>query len=168
MKLFIYILSICPAGFLLLLFSCSSFSAETEEKFRLPQSESWTVKTSRNSSSEEFSVDGNSFYFSVNKNEATAILAYSGGHARPCGAIYPYSTSLSFQDGFAAEVLFTLCAASASSAAGTHEYLSKFNWQRFMEECAAFGEQSWKLDKERIMQKISSGTFKKTDFKLLE
>lgn len=151
-----------------LIFSCSSFSSETEEKFSFPQTETWTVKTSRNSGSEPFSVEGDAFYFSVNKNEATAVLAYSEHFEQPCGAIYPYSTSLSFQNGFAAEVLFTLCASSSSSAQGTSAYLSKFNWQRFMEECAAFGENSWHLDKERIMQKISSGTFKKTDLKLLE
>ena len=49
-----------------------------------------------------------------------------------------------------------------------NEYLSKFNWQKFMEECRIFEENVWKLDKERIMKKISSGNFKKSDLKLLE
>ena len=83
-------------------------------------------------------------------------------------AIYPYGNDLTYSDGFAAEVLFSISAAAVESDSCKNEYLSKFNWQKFMEECRAFEENVWKLDKERIMKKISSGNFKKSDLKLLE
>ncbi|MGN0729843.1 hypothetical protein [Treponema sp.] len=162
MKFFLFI---CP---LFLFFSCDFFSYTEDEKFTLPYSGEWKVRTSRSSECAEFTVNGNSFTAEVNKNEATALVAYSCSEKKICGTIYPYSMELTFQDGFAAEILLSLSASSADSDSSKNEYLSKFNWSRFMEECRVFEENTWKLDKERIMTKISSGNFKKTDLKLLE
>ena len=162
MKNFLFI---CP---IILFFSCEFFSYTENEKFNLPYSGEWSVKTSRQPESEEIFVLGKSFYSEVNKNEATALLAYSHSDKKIYGAIYPYGSSLNYLDGFAAEVLFSISASALDFDSCKNEYLSKFNWQKFMEECRAFEENVWKLDKERIMKKISSGNFKKTDLKLLE
>ena len=161
MKNFLFI---CP---IILFFSCEFFSYTGNEKFSLPYSSEWSIKTSHQPDSEIF-VLGENFYSEVNKNEATALLAYSHSDKKIYGAIYPYGNDLTYSDGFAAEVLFSISAAAVESDSCKNEYLSKFNWQKFMEECRAFEENVWKLDKERIMKKISSGNFKKSDLKLLE
>lgn len=158
-------LIICPV---ILFFSCEFFSYTENEKFSLPYSGKWSIKTSREPESEELFVLGETFYSEVNKNEATALIAYSYTDEKIYGAIYPYGKSLTYSDGFAAEVLFSISASSEDSNSRKNDYLSKFNWQKFMEECRTFEEDAWKLDKERIMKKISAGNFKKTDLKLLE
>ena len=162
MKNFLFI---CPV---ILFFSCEFFSYTENEKFNLPYSGEWSVKTSRQPESEEIFVLGKSFYSEVTKNEATALLAYSHSDKKIYGTIYPYGNDLTYLVGFAAEVLFSISASTLDSDSCKNEYLSKFNWQKFMEECRIFEENVWKLDKERIMKKISSGNFKKTDLKLLQ
>ena len=83
MKNFLFI---CPV---ILFFSCEFFSYTENEKFNLPYSGEWSVKTSRQPESEEIFVLGKSFYSEVNKNEATALLAYSLTDKKIYGAIYP-------------------------------------------------------------------------------
>ena len=162
MKNFLFIFPV------ILFFSCEFFTYTEHEKFSLPYSGEWSIKTSRQPNSEELFVLGESFYSEVNKNEATALLAYSYADKKIYGAIYPYKNDLTYLDGFAAEVLFSISASTLNSDSQKNEYLSKFNWEKFMEECRKFEEDVWKLDKERIMKKISSGNFKKSDLKLLE
>ncbi len=148
-------------------FACNFFDQTESAEFFLPYDGEWKIRTSR-IPSEEFFVNGKIFRAEVEKNCATAILAYDENSVHPFGAIYPYTGDLDECGGFAAEVLFSLTVSAENSDEEKSEFLSKFNWARFLDECRKFGSDVWKLDKEKIMQKISSGSFKKTDFKMTE
>ena len=86
---------------------------------------------------------------------------------KPLGAIVPYSTSLVFADGFAADILRTLYVASLQSrtVSQVQEYLSRFNWARLLKRCASYPD-PWLLDKERILRAIANGSFKQNDIVL--
>ena len=150
--------------------SCAFFEEQEEQEFSLPYSSVWSVTTTTGSG-QEFSVTGTSFTADVAKNEATALLAVdevSGVSGYTCGTIYPYGHALNYVDGFAASVLYTMLASTTDDRDAAKEYLSSFNWVRFMEACREYGEDVWSLDKEYIMQKIASGSFRVTYIKLLE
>ncbi len=162
MKIFIFTLVV------FLFSSCDMFSYEEEQKFYLPYASEWSISCSKDSNLNQTLVVGQKFSLDVYKNEATAILAYDTINKCFCGTIYPYGNSLTAQDAFAAEILLTLTLGSTNSLSSTKDYLSKFNWERFLSECREFGDDVQKLDKNRITEKISLGTFRKTDLKLLE
>jgi len=84
---------------------------------------------------------------------------------RPLGAIYPYRCTLSYADGFAADILCTLYTSCSkeNTPAQVQRYLARFNWMRFMELCYSYKD-PWLLDRERILLNIADGTFRKTDF----
>ena len=89
------------------------------------------------------------------------------GIPRPTGAIFPLNTELSFQNGFAASVLYSLyMGSSCGNATDVQEFLTRFNWQKFEQTCLEKSADPWLLDKERIMKAISSGKFKKSDIRL--
>jgi|SRR5574344_388396 hypothetical protein len=124
-------------------------------------------------------ADGESFSLSLPRNCCIPIVGYPLAETgqqpeKPYGAIYPYTTSLTKADGFAADILRTLYTASTKETSAQDEcncdevqiFLSRFNWQRFMETCRTFDD-AWLLDRERILLKIAGGTFTKSDFKLL-
>ena len=118
-----------------------------------------------------------SFTITLCKNFATPVLASRPAGGKPLGAIYPYKTTLTSKDGFAADILRTLyagaeksdtdgkAAATTQSVLQVKEFLSKFNWSRFMESCATY-EDAWLLDRARILEKIAAGTFKESDMVL--
>ena len=150
--------------------ACAFFEDEEEQEFTLPYSSSWSIRTTTGSG-QAFTVTGDSFTRDVGKNEATAILAVdtsSDEDGYTCGTIYPYGSSLNYVDGFAASVLYSMLASSTDDREDAKAYLSAFNWVRFMEACREYGDDVWSLDKEYIMQKIASGSFRVTYLKLLE
>ena len=117
-----------------------------------------------------FSMENGADSFSLDlpKNEALGILAYpvkNGRRQKPFGTIYPYSVEISCKDGFAAYIVDRLYRGSRKSVPQTQDFVSRFNWPRFVESCAAF-ENPWNLDGDRIVKSIASGRFKKSDFKL--
>ena len=146
--------------------SCAFFETQEDQEFSLPYSSVWSVVTTTGSG-QEFSVTGSSFTTDVAKNEATAILATdTTGYV--CGTIYPYAHELNYVDGFAASVLYSMLLSTSDDIDAAKSYLSSFNWVRFMEECREWGDDVWSLNKEYIMQKIASGSFRVTYIKLLE
>lgn len=119
-----------------------------------------------------FTVDGipgEQIVLTVRKNVCTPVLkeVNEADTTVLYGTIYPYSTALTQKDSFAADVLQTLyCGADDSiSESQKDNFLMRFNWQRFMEECRSY-EEPWLLDKEKIMKAIASGSFKASDIKL--
>ena len=150
--------------------SCAFFETQQEQEFSLPYSSVWSVVTTTGSG-QQFTVTGASFTADMAKNEATALLATDssgGASSYTCGTIYPYGHALNYVDGFAASVLYSMLASTTDDLDAAKEYLSSFNWVRFMEACREYGEDVWLLDKEYIMQKIAQGSFRVTYIKLLE
>ena len=105
------------------------------------------------------------------RNSPAAILAYPLDAdkkvlGQPYGAIYPFCTALSEQDGFAASVLCSLFnPADGNTSPEVMDNIVHFNWPKFMELCASY-EDPWLIDEGRIMAAIRKGQFKKTDIKL--
>lgn len=81
---------------------------------------------------------------------------------RFAGAIYPYSLKLVEEDYFAASVLDLLYKGSNN---GTQkeigEFLSHFNWNKFMEECRNIDDTT-KLNKSKIANAIATDSFSKS------
>ena len=109
------------------------------------------------------------------KNYAVPVLVFSGAseaimagdniatvseYRNQYGMIYPYTVGVSEKDAFASSVLFTMYAASSSGLKETEEYLSSFNWGKFIELCDEY-ENPWKLNKQKIMEAIADGSFSK-------
>ena len=95
------------------------------------------------------------------KQQFTTTVSYVP-EQKPLGAIYPYGTSLTLGNGFAADILKTLyggASEGSGTAAQVREYLSRFNWTRLMEACDSY-EDAWLLDRGRILEGIANGTFK--------
>lgn len=160
---------ICRIFFFLpaMLISCSHFLKTEYVCFYLPEKTTGRLIYSRQCVQQQTDFkEQNKIFLDMEKNEATAILVFTEENVHPYGAIYPYEENLSKESAFAAEILHTLTVNSTASDKKTKDYLSKFNWKRFLKETKAFGDDVWKLNKELIMQKIASGTFKKTDLKL--
>ena len=87
-------------------------------------------------------ADDYDFELELQPNAFTAVLAYTDGSAFPLGAIYPCTTILNAQDGFAADVFYTLInLSSEENAAQVKEYLNYFNWQRLMTEWKEEGDE---------------------------
>lgn len=130
----------------------------------------WTVNYTDGSSFGELRASpGKTFSLTMPRNCCIPLLARAENAAptvKPYGAIYPYTTTLTKADGFSADILRTLYSASSSSNqhSKVQTFLSRFNWQRFMETCRTY-EDPWLLDRERILTKIANGTFTMVDFK---
>ena len=102
------------------------------------------------------------------KNSLSSVLAFpvtdDGSIKNPYGTIYPFEVPLDYKNGFASGVLHSLFLSSENAPDEKERFLSRFNWQRFMKECALF-EDPWLLDKEQIMKAIADGTFRKNVLK---
>ncbi|MBQ5492119.1 MAG: hypothetical protein IIT68_08735 [Treponema sp.] len=107
----------------------------------------------------------------VSKNGCTPVVVtfYDDCNrmcGKPYGMIIPYTNSLNQKDGFSAELLRALyVSAQNGTPAQVQNYLSRFDWVRFMQTCRTY-EDPWLLDKERLMKAIAGGSFKKSDFHL--
>ncbi len=155
--------------FLATFVSCSlreDISFDEVVKFNLPEETDWNVFYANDAQKETRSLtDADSFCTELEKNYAVPVIAYKKGEKNPVGTIYPYSTDLTEKNGFAAEVLYTLMLSSRGSPNEKKEFLCRFNWKRFMDECSKSEKSVWNFNKSRIMEKIANGTFTKTDLK---
>ena len=108
----------------------------------------------------------------LNKNGCSPVLVtFYDQEDRKCtypyGLIFPHTKTLSQKDSFAAELLRALyVSAQNDSPVQVQNYLARFDWIRFMQTCRTY-EDPWLLNKERLMKAIASGSFKKSDFQLL-
>ena len=108
------------------------------------------------------------FTLDMQKNTVAAVLAYpitNGKAGKPYGAVYPYNTRLSKKEGFSAYIADRLYRGADNKDAATQDYVSRFNWPRFIEICSSF-ENPWDIDEERILNALSAGKFSKSDIKL--
>ena len=104
----------------------------------------------------------------VEKNTPIGILVYpvvSSVKGRPLGALYPFQSEISETGGFVAYIAERLYRGSENDGACSRDYLARFNWPKFIEICNEVDD-PWKLDSERIISAIASGTFKKSDIKI--
>ncbi len=100
------------------------------------------------------------------KNIPFPLVVYVKGKSLEAyGAIFPYTKQVSKKGELAASVLQGLYAGAEKSDKQTfskvQEYLSYFNWQKFMKECEAL-EEADKVDRQKIMEDIAAGTFSKS------
>ena len=116
---------------------------------------------------------GGALLVDVPKNSAVSVLAYPqsngdtslGQEQKPWGTIYPWYRELQPQDGFAAHILYRLYSSADythQSAAQVQDYLSRFNWKKFVELCRTMPD-LWLSDSDKVVQDIALGKFKKTD-----
>jgi hypothetical protein len=102
----------------------------------------WSVRYSTDSGQKSFTAapEQKTFTVTLPKNIPAAVLVWPvtvhpAGTVRffhPAGCIYPYTTVLAWQDGFAADILATLYSASKDRET-TGSFCSYFNWERFMD-----------------------------------
>ncbi len=95
----------------------------------------------------------------LKKNRLTPILCYTSDYdEKPLGCVYPFSTELDVHGGFAAWVVYKLLCCSNEEPSLVHEYLTHFNWKKFLEILRKY-ENPWILDQELIFENISDRTF---------
>ncbi len=95
----------------------------------------------------------------IKKNRLTPVLLFSSSvDAEPLGCIYPFSTTLSIHGGFTSWILYRLLIASNNQIDLTHNYLSHFNWERFMQTIQEY-ENPWILNQDLIIENIADKTF---------
>lgn len=90
--------------------------------------------------------------------------------AHPAGCIWPVSSVLDEDGGFASRMLWRLLSETEAFSGDTEQirgYCAHFNWKRFSEEIQRF-EDPWELDQQRILIRIADGTFSLKDLKLAE
>lgn len=178
MKHFIFFLIF--AAKICVLVSCSFFSDTEIVNFELPKIqcdlEILYFDSSGNLQKKIFTCEElknqtdktNFIQIEVNKNSCLSVFAFCPSElsdlSKKFGCIYPYSTKLCSENAFASKTLFLLNAGSSNDFRQTQNFLNHFNWQRFLKDCAE-KENIWSCNIENIMQKIASGTYKKSDLK---
>lgn len=147
--------------------SCIMFEENQDVLFLLPFESQWTVNISNETS---FQVNGNSFSCSLRKNNATGLVATCSACDENgeviVGAIYPHNFSLTQENAFPAQMLYSIVMSSTNSREQKDYCISTFNWKKFEESCHELGEDIWLVDRESVMRKIARGTFKKSDLKV--
>ena len=171
------LLFLCAA--LCFLSACTVFDPDTCAVFSFcagnacgipPDFDFWQIIVHDGGSEKAFTLEKTAETFSMElpKNVVLGILAYpvkDGKMHDPCGAVYPYSSALDEKGGFCAYIADRLYRGSSESKEISQDYISRFNWQKFINACNDF-ENPWNLDADRIVEKIASGTFKKSDLKM--
>ncbi|MBR7064189.1 MAG: hypothetical protein IKI31_03480 [Treponema sp.] len=82
---------------------------------------------------------------------------------KPAGCVFPFSSTLSWEEGFASTVLHILYTQAKES--GTGYYLSKFNWQKFIlmqkkkQSESLIPYDPWKTDIQTICKQIARRQF---------
>ncbi|MBR6295982.1 MAG: hypothetical protein IKR40_05855 [Treponema sp.] len=102
------------------------------------------------------------------KNCPAGILVYpveDSVRGKPLGALYPFQDEISVAGGFVAYIADRLYRGAENDAESSRDYIARFNWPRFIEVCSE-AEDPWRLDCERIVSAIASGSFKKSDVKV--
>lgn len=141
---------------------------ETEEsEFVLPYFDVWEIHwTDENGCPQEKFVRGQKFFLDMKRNFSVGITASSTSRSFSCGTIYPVSENLKEKHALASQLLYTLTVASSTDKNSTMEFLSTFNWQKFMSECEKYSvEELNKVDRQYVMSRISQKVFRATDLK---
>lgn len=110
----------------------------------------------------------NSFSLKLKKNEITPVLVYFENQFFPHGTVYPYSTTISYSDGFTSKILFRFL--NETECLDSHklrEYVSSFNWEKFSEKIQSF-ENPWNLNQQIILESLATKTFSAKSFQLLQ
>jgi len=117
-----------------------------------------------------------------NKNVVTPILCYpiikkqnkEINFFYPAGGIYPFTSELTWLNGFAAEILYSILIKDSISFEKSSYFSSKFNWNKFLQilkekELDAKEKNlyfsPWLFDKQKILSDISKKEFKIYSFK---
>lgn len=160
------------------LFGCSSPVMGDDEQILLSDSgiteqnaASWCIESGSDFDEKKsiIALELGAELISVQKNTPSYVMAYpiaADGHeaGMPYGAIYPFSTKLRAEDGFAASILQELYCTCTKTE--TLDYnIKHFNWQKFMELCREY-ENPWLINRNRIITAIKAGKFKKSDIKI--
>lgn len=102
------------------------------------------------------------------RNRTTPVLAFLEVNERqdilPAGSIYPVnisgnSISLSWLNGISAQVLMDLLTKTNQPAEDAQHFCNYFNWQKFQEDFAKRVDEPWLVDKEKITEKLCTGSF---------
>jgi len=108
------------------------------------------------------------------RNRATPVLAFLEVNGRqdilPAGSIYPVnisgnSISLSWLNGISAQVLMDLLTKTNQPAEEAQRFCNYFNWKKFQTEFAKRVDEPWLIDKEKITEKLCTGSFSVSVFK---
>lgn len=95
----------------------------------------------------------------LKKNKITPILLFNSElDTKPLGCIYPFSTTYDIHSGFAAWILYKLLVCSNENYHDVYEYVSHFNWERFIEEIKKY-EDPWMLNQDILFENICDRTF---------
>ena len=146
-----------------------------------PELAGWLVKTRLNGKTEYLQIEPNEKVIEVNlqKNKASPVLVWpviseEKTDSRiiffhPAGCIYPYDTKATWSAGFSSHILDTLTdQTSEINISDKIDFLSRFNWKKLQ---ASIEEKEkkvlskngffnpWHLNKEIILNAISSGNF---------
>lgn len=137
-------------------FSCSLPSWPPEQEFCLyPELAYWIIETPSSS----FRTTDQKVLIEHTKSSPFYLLAYpvtktQEGNLtqffKPAGLVYPYEQDkLTWENGYAAEVMKTLWKGSQDCEKDKAEFLLKFNWKRFMEIVQSKIEESFEWEDER-------------------
>ncbi|MBO5607005.1 MAG: hypothetical protein J5930_03845 [Treponema sp.] len=161
----------CMTAALLLCTGCVFFSSTEKCDFAISNAvtaDYWIVSCYDGNREISFCSDGTAFSLELPKNTSVGVLAYpvvNGNKMLPYGTIYPHGSILTKRRGFSALTIDRLYRLSESGAQISQDYISRFNWQQFMDECEKCGD-PWQIDGERILKAIAAGSFKKSDLKV--
>ncbi len=101
----------------------------------------------------------NNISISLNQNFLTPVLLYTSPiDSKPKGCIYPISTEIDIYGGFAAWILYRIMLQTNENKQLAQEYLSHFNWQRFINYIQKY-ENPWMLNQDIIIENIVDKTF---------
>ena len=119
--------------------------------------------------SKQLKIDNkDSFSLLLSQNLLTPILVYYKDQLYPMGTIYPYSTKITFHDGFSSKILFRfLNETQSTNQKLLKKFIEKFNWQRFSEKIKTF-ENPWILNQELILEGLNLKKITSNHFKILE
>ena len=159
-----YILVFC---WIFLFSGCSMFCETEESEFLLPYYDVWEIYwTDENGCPQCKIVRDQKFSLDLKRNFSVGITASSTSRNFLCGTIYPVSEKLNGKHALASQILYTLTIASSTDKNSTMEFLSGFNWQKFMEECDKYSvEELSKVDRQYVMSRISQKVFRASDLK---
>lgn len=168
---------LCPVFISSISLGCTTSIAEDEEAEFIPIRDASSLATEWNivygsEFSEEkktYTNTPSSIYLSLQKNKPSYILAYpypdnSEQQSTPYGAIFPFSTQITKEDGFAASILQELYCSHERTESLEYN-INHFNWQKFMELCREY-ENPWLINRNKIITAIKKGKFKKSDIKI--
>lgn len=108
------------------------------------------------------------FSLFLSQNQLTPVLVYYKNQLFPQGTIYPYSTKITFHDGFSSKILFRfLNETQSTNSKLLKKIIASFNWEKFSQKIKSY-ENPWRLNQELILEGLNSGKITSNYFKILE